>query len=78
MPLYEYSCPNCKNKFELLRPISCSDQNAECPKCKSSSKRTISKFISRASYDLGDMPSMTGSGSSCSSCSSSNCSSCGQ
>ncbi|MCX6005573.1 MAG: zinc ribbon domain-containing protein [Chloroflexi bacterium] len=78
MPIYEYICPNCKNKFELLCSISRSNENAECPKCKSSSKRAISKFISRAKNDLGYLSSMAGSGSSCSSCSSSNCSSCGQ
>lgn len=79
MPIYEYSCPKCKFKFETLRPISKCDEDSDCPKCKTPSKRILSKFISRSKADWGfldNVPS-SGGGSSCSSCSSGNCSSCG-
>jgi putative FmdB family regulatory protein len=79
MPIYEYNCLKCKNKFEQLRPISKAQENAACPRCNTKSSRAISKFVSRAKDDLSmlnHMPS-SGGGSSCGSCSSSNCSSCG-
>ena len=81
MPIYEYSCTKCNNKFEQLRPISQCDQDAECPKCKKPAKRAVSKFVSRTQADLSYLShmanSMPSSGSSCSGCSSSNCSTCG-
>jgi putative FmdB family regulatory protein len=83
MPIYEYCCTHCQNKFEQLRPISKSDEEAECPKCKMPAKRTVSKFVSRIKDDLGYLSHMAnassgGGGSSCGGCSSSNCSSCGK
>lgn len=30
MPLYEYYCPICEEKFELLRPMSRLSEPAEC------------------------------------------------
>ena len=29
MPIYEYVCPDCKTKFELMRPISKSSEPAD-------------------------------------------------
>ena len=79
MPIYEYICPKCQNKFELMRSISQSQENADCPKCQMASKRTVSKFVSRAQNDFGFPDSMPAtSGSSCASCNSGNCSSCGK
>lgn len=79
MPIYEYICPKCNNKFELLCSIAKAEEDAHCPKCKTPSKRAISRFVSRAKDDLGYLSSMAGSGggSSCSSCSSGSCSTCG-
>jgi len=79
MPIYEYTCPKCSTRFEQLRPISKSQEDASCPKCSTASSRALSRFVSRAKDDLSmlnHMPS-SGGGSSCGSCSSSNCSSCG-
>ena len=75
MPIYEYFCPECKSKFELLRRISEVDADAECPVCKTSSGRILSKF---ACYkkDSGGISSSVG-GSGCSGCSATNCGSCG-
>ncbi|MBD3162469.1 MAG: zinc ribbon domain-containing protein [Candidatus Eisenbacteria bacterium] len=33
MPFYEYSCPRCKTKFDLMRPIADRDRPAVCPEC---------------------------------------------
>jgi putative FmdB family regulatory protein len=43
MPIYEYECPECQEKFEQFKPIYASDQDEHCPKCGSDSKRVISK-----------------------------------
>ena len=34
MPIYEYVCGKCQNKFELMRPFSKSSDPADCPKCE--------------------------------------------
>jgi putative FmdB family regulatory protein len=81
MPIYEYQCPRCDCRFELMRPLSKSEELGDCPKCKFPSKRAMSRFVSRSKSDLSmlsHMPSSSGSGgSSCSGCSSGNCSTCG-
>ena len=47
MPLYEYKCLKCGEKFELLRRINDDDSNVKCPKCGSSEvKREVSGFAS--------------------------------
>lgn len=33
MPLYEYQCPKCGNKFEILRGITQSTDDVKCPRC---------------------------------------------
>jgi putative FmdB family regulatory protein len=33
MPLYDYICQKCENKFEAL--VRKQDEKVECPKCKS-------------------------------------------
>jgi putative FmdB family regulatory protein len=72
MPIYEYVCGKCKNKFELLRPFNRSQEGAECPKCHGESKRILSTCYAKTSSERGESQ-----GSSCSSCSSGNCGSCG-
>ncbi len=44
MPLYEYYCPPCENKFELLRPMSRSTDDAVCATCGGESHRALSVF----------------------------------
>jgi putative FmdB family regulatory protein len=83
MPIYEYNCPGCREKFELLRPLSKCGDDAECPKCQGSAKRALSRFISKSATDLSFLDHMPagngdGEGSSCGSCSSSSCSTCGK
>jgi putative FmdB family regulatory protein len=41
MPLYEYYCDNCDNLFEALRPISRSEEPAECPQCGAAADRIM-------------------------------------
>ncbi len=77
MPIYEYVCGKCKNKFELMRPFSRSQEGAECPKCYGASDRILSACYAKSSGENGIHDRLSGTGSSCSSCSSGNCSSCG-
>lgn len=41
MPLYDYACPNCKEKFELLQPVT-APTTATCPKCYTIAHRQVS------------------------------------
>ena len=78
MPIYEYFCPECKSKFELLRPISKSEEDAECPECQTQSRRTITAFVGRVKVDGagGESTVASAGGSSCDSCTASSCTSC--
>ncbi|MDR0820216.1 MAG: zinc ribbon domain-containing protein [Endomicrobium sp.] len=44
MPLFEFICKKCNEKFEML---VCGSENTECPQCKSS--EVIKQFSSFAS-----------------------------
>lgn len=59
MPIYEYECPGCGEKFELFRPISRCEEDAECPACGAAN---AARIISRISGSAG-----------CDSCASSDC-----
>ena len=48
MPLYEYYCPKCASKYELLRPMGRSDEAGTCPKGHGGGARTLSMFAAVA------------------------------
>lgn len=74
MPIYEYECPKCEDKFELLRPFSRSEEDADCPHCHEVSPRVVSVFAA-VSVSVGGVPSSVG-GSTCSGCSATSCGPC--
>ena len=76
MPIYEYFCPDCESKFELLRPLSKSNEGAECPRCHKKAERALSTFAC-FSKDKSGLSSSIGPGSACSSCHTGTCSTCG-
>ncbi|MBU0495093.1 MAG: zinc ribbon domain-containing protein [Chloroflexi bacterium] len=84
MPVYEYVCPDCGCKFELLRPMSRRDQTTTCPQCGGSQAgRQLSRFVARSALDSDVMNyasnavnTSRSSGSSCASCSASSCAGC--
>jgi len=52
MPLYEYYCQECKNKFELLSTFSHADSDVICQKCHGSKvRRMLSVFSARRGGD---------------------------
>ena len=45
MPIYEYNCPGCGERFELRRRIADNDSDIRCPKCGAKNpQRVISAF----------------------------------
>jgi len=74
MPIYEYVCNKCQNKFELMRPFSKSSEPADCPSCKSKAKRIMSRFTCMTTNEYGDPTPVSGGG--CAGCSSSSCDTC--
>lgn len=41
MPIYEYECPCCGEKFELRRGITDTDSEIRCPKCGAEDQRRL-------------------------------------
>lgn len=66
MPLYEYYCPRCAAKYELLRPMGRSDEPGTCPQGHGGGARTLSMFAVPArgasAADVMDAPSGGGCG----------------
>ena len=75
MPIYEYVCPDCDFKFEMLRPLSKSGEAAVCPECRHNAGRVPSTFACFSADESG-MTAPVG-GNSCASCATANCASCG-
>jgi putative FmdB family regulatory protein len=46
MPLYEYLCDPCEEKFEVLRTMSKGAEPASCPTCGGEGHRVLSVFAS--------------------------------
>ena len=76
MPIYEYVCPECACKFEMLRSVNKANEDASCPKCQHTAKRVFSRFASFSKGNSGESTPIAGTGGSCSGCTSSSCSSC--
>jgi putative FmdB family regulatory protein len=64
MPLYEYYCRDCESTFEKLRPVSASDQAADCPAGHTGAARTLS-LIATLRKDSGPLPEAMGGGGCC-------------
>ncbi|MFC1999301.1 zinc ribbon domain-containing protein [Chloroflexota bacterium] len=75
MPLYEYVCPRCGNRFELIRSSSRSGEEAVCPHCSNTAERVLSTFACFTRDSNGGSANI-GGGSSCGACSAGSCSTC--
>lgn len=49
MPLYDYICKKCENKFEAL--VRKHDEKVECPKCQN---EETERQLSRPSVSMGN------------------------
>jgi len=57
MPIYEYECDKCGEKFEQRRGIAESDSDVKCPKCGAMKPRRIfSAFATGGSSAGGCAP----------------------
>lgn len=55
MPIFEYKCDACGEKFEEL--VSNSDQSVPCPKCQSDKvSKLLSVFAASGSSSSGSLP----------------------
>ena len=75
MPIYEYVCPACEVKFELLRPFSQSSEAASCPSCHQSAERILSIFACFSIDGVG-LTHPIGGGTPCASCDAASCDTC--
>ena len=74
MPVYEYFCRTCNEKFELLRPMSRGEEPATCPDGHVGASRILSLFASFTKGEDGSLVPM--GGSPCTSCSTGTCGTC--
>jgi len=55
MPIYEYECTSCGEKFEMRRSVGDSDAEIRCPRCGTGHpRRVFSLFASASSGGGGD------------------------
>lgn len=73
MPIYEYGCDNCGNKFEEL---IFTDEIPACPKCGSHDTKKLMSCCARHKNG-GQDGYAAPSGGGCAGCSGGNCSACG-
>ena len=76
MPVYEYSCVECENKFEMLRSLKNAGEAVVCPACGGKAQQVLSACATFSRGENGVAKPIARSGNSCSGCNSSSCSSC--
>jgi putative FmdB family regulatory protein len=52
MAIYEYFCPNCREVFEVVRPMKRSNEPASCPRCNAKGEKLPSVFASTADSSI--------------------------
>jgi len=61
VPIYEYECPSCGEKFELRRGMNDDDSDVRCPRCGvGESRRVFSTFATTGSPGQACAPSSPG------------------
>ncbi len=75
MPLYEYYCKRCQQRFELLRPVSRMDDPAACPEGHEGATRVLSTFAAFSQGDSGASEALAGS-NPCAGCAADTCATC--
>ena len=62
MPLYEYHCPSCNSRFELLRSMNQSTEPATCPAGHARAERIVSLFAPHTAQENGAPTGVQGGG----------------
>jgi putative FmdB family regulatory protein len=65
MPVYEYYCRDCEQKFELLRPMARAEEPVSCPQGHAGATRTISLFASIGRATESSFTPMSAGGCAC-------------
>jgi putative FmdB family regulatory protein len=73
MPIYEYICLDCKQRFEAIRPMKDADEPISCSSCQGDHTARMLAVL----FATGGGRMAMGGGSTCSSCASKSCSTCG-
>lgn len=65
MPIYEYTCSICANRFEKRRAMSEMNAPTNCPDCAAPAKRMLSLFAAFSSDGAGQTSAVAGAGGCC-------------
>jgi len=57
MPIYEYECKSCGEKFEAFRSINDADSEVKCPKCDTKNSERVFSVFSTGSSGIACAPS---------------------
>lgn len=57
MPIYEYECTSCGQRFELRRGIADSDSEIKCPHCGAEQPRRVLSVFATGSSGSACAPS---------------------
>lgn len=53
MPIYEYRCQKCGERFELRRSMADSDSEIKCPKCQAEQPKRLLSLFARGESACG-------------------------
>jgi len=56
MPIYEYECEKCGERFELRRSINNSDSKIRCPKCETEKTQRVFSMFTTSSSSVACSP----------------------
>jgi len=48
LPIYEYECPACHEKYELRRSLIDNDSDVSCPKCGVKNQRRLFSLVAKS------------------------------
>ena len=60
MPIYEYVCMDCSNRFEKRLTVYDNYQEIKCPSCGHQSEKQFSVFATNISNDTNTLPMSEG------------------
>jgi putative FmdB family regulatory protein len=54
MPIYEYECRRCKERFEVLQKMNEDSSHLRCPKCQTDKPQRVLSLFSSGSVRASD------------------------
>jgi putative FmdB family regulatory protein len=77
MPIYEYRCESCSEKFEVLTRFAERDKAQECPACESTKTRVLVSSFAFGGGEPSSLSDFSGESSAGGGCSCGGACSCG-